>query len=188
MVTYQEFGIALNHTQEVLTAIYRDSGWIRPYPARLAVEFSATLHRWLGKKKMRHVVALNATLRRQGIMDACASGDFCDSNMAMLEAWSNLTGVRQSMIHIHAQWVQDTINEAWRLAKLFDFRLRFEEAANSQGDLVPAYGFDNAGGDMFIVNATLSECGRFLVESSKYQLTQAAVDELAKLNASRDVL
>lgn len=188
MMTYQQFGIALQHTQEVLTTIYRESGWLRPDPARLAVEFSAVLHKWLGKKKIAQVVSRNALLAKQGLMDACASGDFCDSNMAMLEAWCTLTGTPQEKVHINSQPVLDVINEAWALAKLFNFRLRFEEATNSKGDLVPAYGFDNAGGDMFIVNAGLSECGRFRVKPSKYQLTQAAVDALAKLNAGRDVL
>jgi hypothetical protein len=60
------------------------------------------------------------------------------------------------------------------------------QANNSEGDMVPAWGFDFNG--MFIVNAKLEESGRFAVTPDHYGLTQEEADELERLNADRDVL
>jgi hypothetical protein len=63
---------------------------------------------------------------------------------------------------------------------------KLEEAMNTGGELVPAYGFTFK--DMFIVNARISECGRFHAAPSAYGLTDVEADELARLNADRDLM
>lgn len=65
-------------------------------------------------------------------------------------------------------------------------KFTLEEATNSTGDMVPAYGFDF--NKFFIVNAKVSECGRFAVDPAYYGLTQAEVDELEALNKGRDLI
>lgn len=60
----------------------------------LAREFAKILHRWLGVKKMREVVKRNKRYLEEGYLSVCASHDFCDANMAMLEAGHNL-GMRE---------------------------------------------------------------------------------------------
>jgi hypothetical protein len=63
---------------------------------------------------------------------------------------------------------------------------KLEEAMDTSGALVPAYGFTF--NDMFIVNARVSECGRFHAAPSTYGLSDAEADELARLNAGRDLM
>ena len=50
----------------------------------LAQSFASTLRRWLAPEQMRAVVARNTLA---SYSTACASHDFCDANMAMLEAF-----------------------------------------------------------------------------------------------------
>jgi hypothetical protein len=63
---------------------------------------------------------------------------------------------------------------------------KLEEAMDTSGALVPAYGFTF--NDQFIVNARVSECGRFHADPKAYGLTNAEADELARLNAGRDLM
>ena len=58
-------------------------------PEELGKAFSTVLRRWLDNEQMAEVVARNAAEEDTGI---CHSHDFCDANMAMLEALAALTG------------------------------------------------------------------------------------------------
>lgn len=55
----------------------------------LAKEFSRVLRSWLTPEEMAKVIQLNATPQYHG---CCASHDFCDSNMAMDEAFTKIVG------------------------------------------------------------------------------------------------
>lgn len=182
MVTYKEFGNRLALTNTLLREHLAQEGWLRPNAALLAAEFSKLLRDLLGEQTMREVVKINRTADPQ----TCASGDYCDSNMVMLQAWENLTGTRENKIHIHHQTVMDRINEAWDIAKLFDFRLEFEAAHNHEGEEVPAFGFDHRG--MFIANATVGIGGFPPVAPGYYKLSREAVDALTRFNAGRDLI
>lgn len=58
----------------------------------ISSKFSETLHQWLGEETMRKVVELNRSYIGTKDEGCCASGDFCDSNMAMLEAFELVLG------------------------------------------------------------------------------------------------
>jgi len=60
------------------------------------------------------------------------------------------------------------------------------EALNVDGDLVPAWGLLHDG--VFIVNARASACCRFHEFPELYGLTEAEADELARLNAGRNLM
>ena len=60
------------------------------------------------------------------------------------------------------------------------------EAMNTDGKLVPAFGFDHHG--VFIVNPRASSCGRFREFPATYGLTEAEADRLDQLNAGRDLM
>lgn len=150
MTTGKQFGRSLAHANEVQGIL---QGWTRPTVAMLAAECSAVIHRWIAQPlpKGPHGVTPD---------------DLCDTNVAMLEAWETLTGTPQKDILTNYQPNLDIMNAAWELARLFNFRLRFKEGVNSQGDMVPAFSIDTP--DMFV--------------------TQEAADALDKLNEGRDVL
>jgi hypothetical protein len=91
-----------------------------PPPGLVALEFSNVLGAWLGPKKMREVVQLNAQEDNPNI---CHSHDFCDANMAMDEAMKKL-GV-EPMIPTDEegmpQEICDLWNRAWAMAKANKF-------------------------------------------------------------------
>lgn len=78
---------------------------------QLALEFCQVLRRWLTPEEMAEVVLRNHNSQYQG---ACATHDFCDANMAMLEAANNV-GVDEEDY--------ETWNRAWDIAKEADFAL-----------------------------------------------------------------
>jgi hypothetical protein len=67
-----------------------------PTVSALAAEFDRLLRRDLTASDYREVRRLNRTPKYAG--DCCASHDFLDANMAMLEALSNLSGMTQDEI------------------------------------------------------------------------------------------
>lgn len=83
----------------------------------VAREFSSLLRYALGEEKMRKVRARN---RAPSSLSTCASHDFCDANMVMLEALSSVTGIAEDDVDLGA--MAGTINEAWDLAKKAEFR------------------------------------------------------------------
>lgn len=87
-----------------------------PTPQALASEFASHLYLYIGRVKFEEVVRRNPTYG-----EACASHDFCDANMAMLDAFEALMpGIQAEEImardDLTALW-----NEAWAIAKASAF-------------------------------------------------------------------
>lgn len=78
----------------------------------LAAKFSAILRDWLTAEQMEQVIQRNAAETHPGI---CHSHDFCDANMAMLEA-AELFGLDCDSC-IHDEAANRLWNAAWNLAK-----------------------------------------------------------------------
>jgi hypothetical protein len=86
-----------------------------PTVKQLANEFSHVIREWL---KPTQVAKVNEINRGNGYTDSiCATGNYCDSNMAMDKALSNL-GVDQAA----KDSVLELWNDAWSLAKKNEFR------------------------------------------------------------------
>jgi|SRR6185295_2042063 len=84
---------------------------------KLATEFSRVLGTWLTASEMSEVRKRNATPEYgNGI---CASHDFCDANMAMLEAFEKTVGREPDL---NTQRDLDLWGIAWSLAKKREFR------------------------------------------------------------------
>jgi hypothetical protein len=79
---------------------------------QLAESFANTIKEWLDPEEMEKVIARNEINIREN-NGCCATHDFCDANMAMVEALS-----KHSLIWEMADEVQQQlINEAWNKAK-----------------------------------------------------------------------
>ena len=93
-------------------------------PTELAKCFATVLRQWLTDSEMSEINTTNA----DGGYDpaTCASHDYCDSNMAMLEAISNLTGIPVGDIDVSVSDAPfcDLLNEAWAIAKRAEFDAR----------------------------------------------------------------
>jgi hypothetical protein len=94
-----------------------------PTPQQLAKEFSRVLRRWLKPAQMESVIHRNrgeaaACRREKRAFNICASHDFCDANMAMAEAYQNLTNreMDTQSDEVVALW-----NASWDIAKLSEF-------------------------------------------------------------------
>lgn len=94
----------------------------------LAVEFSKVLHEWLGSD-MKEVVRINHTTQYKG-KEACASHNYCDSNMAMNEAFEKVMGRKYIFFdddkpETEKQNEEDTnlCNAAWSLARTNQFKI-----------------------------------------------------------------
>lgn len=149
-------------------------------PMKLAFEFAKVLNRWLGSEKMAIVNQLNDA------GDNCASHQFCDSNMAMLEACEVCNPAFDFDPADGAQ--ADLMNEAWSLAQRFHFDTKIlgdcqkfvfdpQGKTDDDGTQVPAWGFLFDGD--FIHDTTVSPCGRFPRLPREYNLT---TDEAACLD------
>lgn len=77
---------------------------------KLANEFSRILTEWLGTETIAEINRLNEGEDKT----CCHSHDFCDSNMAMNEAFLALYG---RDISIQSQKDTDLVNKAWTIAK-----------------------------------------------------------------------
>lgn len=89
----------------------------------LAEAFAHVLHRDLGEATMNKVIELN----RSYSDSVCATADFCDANMAMLEAWEAVVPMEHKAEDESAATLW---NEAWDIAKRFEFsRDRIANAA-----------------------------------------------------------
>lgn len=60
-----------------------------PQHEKIAREFSKVLREWLTAEQMAQVISRNAKETNPSI---CHSHDFCDANMAMMEAYEKVTG------------------------------------------------------------------------------------------------
>lgn len=81
--------------------------------AQIADQFAAVLREWLSEKEWIEMRVRNSEQYYSGTI--CASHDFCDANMAMLEAFKQVTGRDPDLAESdedHRLW-----SEAWRLAK-----------------------------------------------------------------------
>lgn len=92
--------------------------------AKLAAEFARVLHTWLTPAEMEAVVAQNeaselAARAKGEKSQTCATGNYCDSNMAMDEAMENLKMPRDCDPD-EAGWGADW-NAAWDFAKTMNF-------------------------------------------------------------------
>jgi hypothetical protein len=85
-------------------------------PEQLANEFSWVLNEWLEPKEIAEINRRNALPEYVGL---CASGDFCDSNQAMIDAESKLG------IELDPRFNEDValLNAAWDIAKCSGFRI-----------------------------------------------------------------
>ena len=95
----------------------------------LAAQFSKELRETLTPQEMAKVNARNATPQYLGL---CASHDFCDPNMAMLRAYSELTGVGEDSVDLNG--VIGLMDEAWGLAKHSNFRIDRAAALDNTTD------------------------------------------------------
>ena len=93
-------------------------------PTELARCFSAVLKQWLTGSEISKINASNAASGYDA--SVCASHDYCDSNMAMLEAVSNATGIPVDDINIDVSNVRfwELLNDAWAIAKRAKFDIR----------------------------------------------------------------
>jgi len=90
-------------------------------PAELAKCFSVVLRQWLADSDISRINAANAASGYDA--SVCASHDYCDANMAMLEAVSNATGVSVDDIDVDVSDVQfcELLSKAWSIAKRTGF-------------------------------------------------------------------
>lgn len=90
-------------------------------PAELAKSFSVVLRQWLTDSDISRINAANAANGYDP--SVCASHDYCDANMAMLEAVSNATGVGVDDIEVDISDARfcELFSEAWAIAKRGDF-------------------------------------------------------------------
>ncbi len=106
-----------------------------PDPTELAQAFSRVLRQWLTAEQMREVVARNrAEQYGKGI---CASHDFCDANMAMLEAWESLSTTQQDC---QSEEQARIWSAAWDIAKGKEFATQDAEFAKQTAIRIETYG------------------------------------------------
>ena len=93
-------------------------------PPELAKCFSVVLREWLTDSDISRINAANAASGYDALV--CASHDYCDANMAMLEAVSNATGIGVDDIDVDVSDARfcEVLNEAWAIAKRADFDAR----------------------------------------------------------------
>lgn len=81
-------------------------------PAELGAAFVWVLQDWLTIPQWDEMLKLNAT----AALGVCHSHDYCDANMAMLEAYADLLGVKSDDIDLSDN-VYSLFNDAWKWAK-----------------------------------------------------------------------
>ena len=86
----------------------------------LAAEFCAVLRSWLTPEQMQEIASRNRAETRVGV---CHSHDFCDANVAMLEAAHNL-GLVPDIEDVDVRYLMDDFwDEAWDEARESGFTL-----------------------------------------------------------------
>lgn len=78
----------------------------------IAREFSRLLTQYLGKGTMRQLIRKNKTAEYKGF---CASHDYCDSNVFMIEAICNHLGLDPDSIDLSEY--SEVMNQSWDMAK-----------------------------------------------------------------------
>ena len=94
---------------------------------QLAADFSRGLNEYLTEDKMAEVIARNATEAYQD--GACATHDFCDANVFMLEAFQKVLGREYTFYNSDIEGSDkenenDTClwNKAWEIARDNNFK------------------------------------------------------------------
>ncbi len=90
------------------------------YPNWIAAEFTARLLAYLGRRKFKSMVKRNARYAAAGDHSVCASHEFCDANVFMIEAYEAVTGKRMRFSGGEdREQVDETnlVNAAWSRAK-----------------------------------------------------------------------
>lgn len=82
---------------------------------KLALEFSKVLYKWLGTIQMEEINSINKKAKYKG----CATGDYCDSNQAMIDAWEKLWG--KCEYSATKVWMGNLMDKAWEVAKINSF-------------------------------------------------------------------
>lgn len=77
-------------------------------PATLGAAFIWVLQDWLTIPEWDEMLKLNAT----AAPSVCHSHDFCDANMAMLEAYADILGIPADDV-VLSDSVQSLFNDAW---------------------------------------------------------------------------
>jgi hypothetical protein len=88
---------------------------------RLAREFARLIRRDYTPAQLAVVRSRNRELRLTD-PHCCATHDFYDANMIMLEACANVSGVPESKHDFGDEALCAVVNEAWDLAKAAEFR------------------------------------------------------------------
>lgn len=83
----------------------------------LARKFSAIMRDWLTPQQMAEVIRLNKT---EAYLGACATHNYCDSNMAMAEAFESVIG-REPDVSSDSDC--DMWNHAWDIAQENEFNM-----------------------------------------------------------------
>lgn len=87
----------------------------RPSVEELSDAFSIVIREFLTENQLASVNYMN-----DPILPTCATHDFCDANMAMLEAWTRLTG--ESKIDAQNDADCKLINAAWKFSRDEEFQ------------------------------------------------------------------
>lgn len=80
----------------------------------LAREFARQLRAEIGDERMTIVNMKNATVPYAG---SCASHDYCDANVVMMRAYTNLTGIAEADIRLDDEATVSLFNYAWDTAR-----------------------------------------------------------------------
>jgi hypothetical protein len=101
---------------------------------KISREFSRIVTEWLGVDTMRKVIESNLSNKGTIYEDCCDTGNYCDSNEAMIEAFENVLGRSLTMSYdedgneteeLMRKHEEDfaLINFAWDMAKKNNFYL-----------------------------------------------------------------
>lgn len=85
----------------------------------LARKFAEIICATLTGEELAEVCRLNATPE---YADCCATHDFCDANMPMLEAYSVVSCTPEDDVDVTSDEVIDIMSRAWDLAKAAEFQ------------------------------------------------------------------
>lgn len=85
--------------------------------AGLSAEFSKLIREEMTADQLNEIIELNH--RYQG--EFCATHEFCDSNMVMLQAWKNYFE-KELYFYVSNQDDTDLWNAAWSLSMKSDFK------------------------------------------------------------------
>jgi hypothetical protein len=87
----------------------------------LAAEFARILRDWLTPAELADVVDRNKN--ESNIDGVCHTHDFCDANIAMMEAWCNVTGLGEEKWDLDDEALCYAVNVAWAKAKASGFAI-----------------------------------------------------------------